>query len=310
MRKFKAAITVRSFELNIYKKKEFTEKFEIIYINKTGRRLSESELSQELKGVEGVIAGTEPFTKEVIESLSDLKVISRVGVGVDSIDLKTAKKHGIKIMNTPEAPVPAVAEHTLALILDLLKHIVTYNQKMRANDFSIEPGQLLSGKQIGIVGLGRIGYRVATLLDAFGCIINYYDPCVKGDIPDHWKSESNLEQLLMKSDIVSLHLPPQENGKPILDETSLNLIKKGAILINTARSSLIDEVSLCKALLSGQIGAAGLDVFSFEPYTGPLLKYSQVIVTPHVASNTLESRNQMEMEAVQNLITAINEGEP
>ncbi|MFA4850523.1 MAG: phosphoglycerate dehydrogenase [Methanoregula sp.] len=307
MRKFKVAITIRSFGLNIYEKNEFAEKFEILYRNTTGRRLSERELSQVLRGVEGVIAGTEPFTKEVIESLSDLKVISRVGVGVDSIDLETARKYGIKIMNTPEAPVQAVAEHTLALILDLLKHIATYNQKMRAKDYSIEPGQILSGKQIGIVGLGRIGYRVAMLLAAFGCKINYYDPWVKIRVPDEWQSDSTLDQLLMKSDIVSLHLPPQENGKPLLDEISLKLIKKGAIIINTARGSLIDEESLCKALLSGQIGGAGLDVFSVDPYTGPLLKYPQVIATPHVASNTLESRNQMEIEAVHNLITAIKE---
>jgi len=305
MRKFKAAITVRSFGLNIYENKKFTEKFDIHYVNTTGRRLSESELSQVLRGVEGVIAGTEPFTKQVIESLSDLKVISRVGVGVDSIDLETARKHGIKIMNTPEAPVQAVAEHTLALILDLLKHIATYNQKMRVKDYSIEPGQLLSGKQIGIVGLGRIGYRVATLLDAFECKINYYDPWVKGDIPDHWKSESNLEQLLMKTDIISLHLPQQANGKPLLDEVSFNFIKKGAIIINTSRGSLIDEKALIKALLSGQIGAAGLDVVLKEPYTGKLLDFPQVVMTPHVASNTNESRQQMEIEAIDNMIEGL-----
>ena len=305
MRKFKAAITIRSFGLDIYEKKEFAEKFEIRYINTTGRRLSESELSQVLRGVEGVIAGTEPFTKHVIESLSDLKVISRVGVGLDSIDLETARKHGIKIMNTPEAPVQAVAEHTVGLILDLLKHIATYNQKMRTKEYSIEPGQLLSGRQIGIVGLGRVGYRVATLLEAFGCKINFYDPWVKGDIPDHWKPEPNLEQLLMKSDIISLHLPQQANGKSLLDEVSLSLIKKGAILINTARGSLIDEEALIKALLSGQIGAAGLDVVQKEPYTGKLLEFPQVVMTPHVASNTNESRQQMEREAVNNMIEGL-----
>lgn len=310
MRKFKIAITIRSFGFNINEKTEFTEKFDVMYINKTGKRLSESELSQVLVGVDGVIAGTEPFTKQVLESLSGIKVISRVGVGLDSIDLETAKKHGIKILNTPEAPAQAVAEHTLALILDLLKHITIYNQKMRIKDYHIEPGRTLSGKQIGIVGLGRIGYRVAVLLDAFGCKINYYDPWVKGNIPDHWKSESNFEQLLMKSDILTLHLPQQDSGKPILDEISLKMIKKGAIIINTSRGSLIDEKSLCKALSSAQVGAAGLDVFSVEPYSGPLLQYPQIIVTPHVASNTIEARNQMEMEAIQNLITAINEVGP
>lgn len=307
MRKFKVAITVRSFGLKIFEIKEVTENFEILYINKTGRRLSESELSQVLKGVEGVIAGTEPFTKQVIESLSDLKVISRVGVGLDSIDIETARKHEIKIMNTPEAPVQAVAEHTLALILDLLKHITIYNQKMRVKDYRVEPGQLLSGKQIGIVGLGKIGYRVAMLLDAFGCKINYYDPWVKGDIPGHWKSDSTLEQLLMKTDILSLHLPHQPIGKPLLDEVSLSLIKKGAIIINTARGSLIDEEALIKALLSGQISAAGLDVVQKEPYIGKLLEFPQVIMTPHVASNTNESRQQMEIEAVYNLIRGLED---
>jgi D-3-phosphoglycerate dehydrogenase len=305
MGKFKAAITIRSFGLNIHENKEFCEKFEILYINTTGRRLSESELSHVLRGIEGVIAGTEPFTQQVIESLSDLKVISRVGVGLDSIDLITAKKHGITIMNTPEAPVQAVAEHTLALILDLLKHIANYNQKMQVKDYSIEPGQLLSGKQIGIVGLGRIGHRVAALLDSFGCKISYYDPWVKGDIPGHWNSVSNLEELLVKTDILSLHLPQQANKKPLLDEVSLSLVKKGAIIINTARGSLIDEEALIKALLSGQVGAAGLDVVQNEPYSGKLLEFPQVVMTPHVASNTDESRQQMEVEAVNNMIKTL-----
>jgi D-3-phosphoglycerate dehydrogenase / 2-oxoglutarate reductase len=305
MRKFKVAITVRSFGINVYEIKEFAEKFEVLYINTTGRRLSENELLQVLKGAEGVIAGTEPFTKQVIESLSDLKVISRVGVGLDSIDLDTAERIGIKILNTPKAPIQAVAEHTLALILDLLKHIAIYNQKIRAKDYSIKPGQLLSGKQIGIVGLGRIGHRVATLLDAFGCKINYYDPWVNDNAPDHWKSESNLEQLLMESDIISLHIPQQANGKPLLDEVSLSLTKKGAIIINTARGSLIDEEALIKALISGQISAAGLDVVLKEPYSGKLLEFPQVIMTPHVASNTIESRQQMEIEAVNNMIEVL-----
>ncbi|MHB8163415.1 MAG: NAD(P)-dependent oxidoreductase [Methanoregula sp.] len=305
MKKYPVAITIRSFGLNIESHPELSKKCSIHYINTTGKRLSEPELTSILSGVEGVIAGTEPFTRRVMESATDLRVISRVGVGLDSIDLEAAKKRGIVIKNTPEAPVQAVAEHTLALMLDLLKKITQYNTNIHRQDFHVETGQMLAGKQIGIIGLGRIGFRVATLASALGCNIVYFDPFSKTGVPETWQACNSLEQLLRTSDIITLHMTAQNSERPLLDEDSISLVKKGGIIINTARGSLIDETALIHAISSGQVAAAGLDVFPNEPYTGRLLGFPQVVMTPHVASNTDESRQQMEIEAIKNMIEVL-----
>ncbi|MFA4859290.1 phosphoglycerate dehydrogenase [Methanoregula sp.] len=307
MKKHPIAITIRSFGLNLKNQKELQKTCSLRYINTTGNRLTGPELSEILKGIEGVIAGTEPFSRQVIESATDLRVISRVGVGLDSIDLDAAKERGIAVKNTPDAPVQAVAEHTLALILDLLKKITAYNTNIHRGDFHVETGRMLAGKRVGIIGLGRIGTRVATLASALGCTIAYYDPFRMTGLSETWQACSSMEQLLETSDIVTLHMTPHKSEKPLLDTESLSLIKNGAVVINTARGSLIDEPALIHALSSGRIAGAGLDVFSHEPYSGRLLEFPQVVMTPHVASNTDESRQQMEIEAVNNIITAFEE---
>jgi D-3-phosphoglycerate dehydrogenase len=161
---------------------------------------------------------------------------------------------------------------------------------------------LLSGKKVGVIGLGRIGKRVAASLHFLGCDILYYDPWVSGAIPDSWIGQSSVTDLLKNADIITLHTPGQADGKPLLDKDTLSFCKKGQVIINTARGSLIDEEALLQALREERICAAGLDVTTIEPYHGPLLKCPRVIITPHVASNTRESRQQMEIEAIENMI--------
>jgi D-3-phosphoglycerate dehydrogenase len=296
------AITIRSFDQYGQAMKKLNDEFEIVYINSTGLRLSENDLILALKDVEYVIGGTELFSKRVLEASTKLKVISRVGVGTDNIDLPTAEKHNICILNTPEAPGLAVAEHTLALLLTILKNIPKYNNQMRGGNYAVEPGLMLSGKRVGIVGLGRIGYRVATMLAALGCTIYYYDPYIRSSPPSEWISVPSLENLVSSIEVVSLHTSSQKEGSAIFDSRVFAQCRKGIIVINTARGSLIDERALVDALDAGIVAAAGLDVFSKEPYDGELLKYPHVIVTPHVASNTIESRQQMEMESVEHII--------
>jgi D-3-phosphoglycerate dehydrogenase len=298
------AITIRSFDQSGLAMKKINDEFEIVYLNSTGLRLSENDLISAIRIAEYVIAGTELFSKRVLETSSCLKVISRVGVGTDSIDINTAEKQKIHILNTPEAPGLAVAEHTLALLLAILKTIPQYNTQMRCGNYKVQPGLMLSGKTVGIVGLGRIGYRVATMLAALGSIIYYYDPYIQSSPPPEWTLVSSLEILVSSVDVVSLHTAPQNGGAAIFDRRVFSQCRNGIILINTARGSLIDESALADALDAGIVTAAGLDVFPCEPYSGVLLKYPQVIVTPHVASNTLESRQQMEMEAVEHIIEA------
>lgn len=300
------AITIRSFDPSGPAIQKLKEKCTISFINKTGSRLSETGLIAALKGVRGVIAGTEPFSRRLMDQCSSLEVISRVGVGTDSIDSAAAREHGIRILITPNSPVQSVAEHTLALILSSLKNIPAYNEQMRRNNHAIATGSLLSGKTIGIVGMGRIGTRVAEILESLGCHIHFYDPMISRPVPSAWKQFDSIENLIKSSDVVSLHAPPQTDKLPLIDARVLSFAN-GITLVNTARGTLIDEPALITALSSGKVKSAALDVFSSEPYSGDLLAFPQVITTPHVASNTIESRQQMEMEAVNNLIQYLAE---
>lgn len=299
------AVTIRSFDHNGPAFAQLCSHYNIVYLNQTGHRLSERELVSVISGVQGVIAGTESFSEEVLKSARDLRVISRIGVGTDNIDMSAAAQYGIKVLNTPTAPVAAVAEHTLGLILSVLKQIPEYNEAIRRGDYSIRTGKLLSGKKVGLIGLGRIGTAVAELLTALGCTIIFFDPFRNGAVPGSWQKAGSIESLLAASDIISLHAPPLPDGRPLLSDNEFNCCKKGIVIINTARGALIDETSLESALNTGTVSAAGLDVVSSEPYSGPLLNYPQVVITPHVASNTVESRQEMELEAVNNLINAL-----
>ena len=298
------AITIRSFNLQSSAMKKLENEFEIPYINTTGSRLSEDDLIYAISNADFVLAGTEVFTKKVIESSTLLKGISRVGTGTDNIDMSAAKNRNLQVMNTPDAPVPAVAEHTLTLILSVLKRIPQYTMQMKNGNYAVEPGLLLSGKTVGVIGLGRIGFAVASMLSALGCRIGFYDLYSKAKVRKEWVSYPSLQKLAGDSDIITVHAAPQEDKGALLDKRFFSSCKKGVILINTARGSLVDEAALEEALENGTVSAAGLDVFVTEPYCGPLLKYPQVVVTPHVASNTRESRQQMELEAVDNLIKA------
>lgn len=296
------AITIRSFNHEGPAIKKLRDSFQITYVNLTGQRLSGNTLIHALREADGVIAGTEIFDDRVFQKSPQLQVISRVGTGLDSIDLVSAKQRGIRILSTPRSPVPAVTEHTLTLIFTVMKNIPYYNDTMRRGTPPVKPGKMLSGKKVGIVGLGRVGARVAAALDFFGCRISYFDPYTTQHANPAWKQQPSVKDLVRDIDILSLHASAAPDTPPIIDADVLSCCKKGIIIINTARGSLIDEVALADGLRSDQVSGAGLDVFRNEPYSGELLSFSQVVATPHVASNTTESRDEMEMEAADNLI--------
>lgn len=305
MGKITVAVTIRSFNKDKIMSEAFKKRCTVSFFNTTGRRLTEDELIQALDGADAVIAGTEQISERVFTTCPRLRIISRVGVGLDNIDLASAKKNHISILSTPQAPVQAVAEHAIALLLSLMKHIPMYNVNMRCGNYSLKSGSLLHGKTVGIVGMGRIGTKVASYLENFGCRIFYYDPFNPNVFSISWERAAHLEDVMARSDILSIHSPPQPDGSPIITAELIEHCRRGMIIINTSRGSVLDEQALMKGLDSGAISGAGLDVFSVEPYEGPLLKYPQVVVTPHVSSNTKESRDQMETEAVDNLLNAI-----
>lgn len=303
--KFSISIPIRSFDLNGDAYARLSEITEIIFVNSSGNRLSEIQLCEAIKDADGIIAGTERYTANVLKACTHLSVISRVGVGIDNIDLDFAQNRGIIVANTPNAPILAVTEHTIALIFSVFKNIPQYYNGIHQGDHSLRLGALVLGKTVGIVGLGRIGRKVATSLEALGLKITFFDPGLKDPVPENWLRKPTLEALVNDADIITLHSPPQKDNRPLLDRRIFNACKQGVVIINTARGSLINENDLIAALDRGIVSSAALDVVSVEPYMGPLLDYPQVIITPHVASNTIESRQQMEIEAVENIITTL-----
>lgn len=272
--------------------------------NSHRRKLTEDETIALLgSDAVGMIAGIEPLTERVFASARSLKVVSRCGSGLDSVDLAAAKRYGVHVLNTPEAPAQAVAELTLGLILAALRQICQTDRLLRAGDWPRMQGRLLAAQRVGIVGLGRVGSRVARLCQAFEAQVVAYDSYVVQS-PQGIKLV-RLENLLAEADIISLHLPYSADIHHLLNKDSFARMKRGAVVINTARGGLIDESALAEALNAGQLGAAALDVFEEEPYHGPLLKCEKAILTPHIGSLARESRQRMEVEAAENLLLGL-----
>lgn len=277
--------------------------FQVI-TNPHKRKLTEDEIIALLSGgATGLIAGIEPLTERVFQAAPHLKVISRCGAGMDSVDLAAAKHRGIQVLNTPEAPAQAVAELTLGYILSLLRQINPIDRAVRNGEWPRTQGRLFAAQTIGVIGLGHIGRRVARLCQAFEATVVAHDPYAS-QIPDG-VSMLPLEQLLASADIITLHTPYSADMHHLLDAKAFAAMKPEAIVINAARGGLVDENALLAALQSGKISAAALDVFEQEPYHGPLLECGNVILTSHVGSLARESRQRMEIEAAENLLQGL-----
>ena len=270
--------------------------YEVI-INPFKRKLSPTELVQLSGEAVGIIAGTEMIDGATLKKLPKVKVISRCGAGIDNIDLETAKELGVNIFNTPDAPVTAVAELAIALMIDLLRKVSWMDFQMHQGNWRKEMGNILSGKKVGIIGFGRIGTKVAEFLYSFGCKIGYHDPLVKYETGSVQKMA--LAELLQWSEIITIHAAGKER---LIGAKEISLMQRGSWIVNTSRGEIIDETALCDALKDGYLAGAALDVFLEEPYSGPLKDIPNVILTPHIGSYAAESRVCMEMEAAQNLI--------
>lgn len=269
--------------------------------NPHGRKLTEDEAAELLTDdVVGMIAGVEPLTARVLQSAKNLKVISRCGTGMDNVDLTAARNHGIIVYNTPEAPAQAVAELTLGLMLASLRRICETDQQIRKGEWPRAQGGLLAAQTVGLIGLGHIGKRVAKLCRAFEADVIAYDPHIDQAPAD--VALKPLTELLETADIISLHTPYNPDLHHLINAQAIARMKPGALLINAARGGLVDEQALKAALDNGRLGAAALDAFEQEPYQGPLLQSSNLILSSHVGSLARESRQRMELEAAENLL--------
>lgn len=244
----------------------------------------------------GVIAGVEPWTRAVLQASPSLKVISRVGVGVDAIDFEAVRERGVDVRVTPDAPAPAVAELTLGLILAMLRKIAMLDARVRGGDWRKEQGPLLAGKNVAVIGYGRIGRRVAALCTAFGALPIAYDPVT---------APGDLTAILADADIVTLHLPYSVQARHLIGADQISRMKQGAYLVNASRGGLVDETAICAALDSGKLAGAAFDVFEEEPYSGPMCARPNVVLTPHIGSAAVEVRRKMEGEAAANLVAAL-----
>ena len=258
--------------------------------------MTKEEVIKTCKNAAGIIAGTELLDMEVLENLSNLKVLSRCGSGMDNVELREAKRLGIKVFNTPDAPTIAVAELTIGLIISLLRKVNFMDTDIRKGVWKKKMGCLLSGKHIGIIGFGKIGKKVAEFLGVFGCKIAFHDPLVK-DVGKH--KPMDKESLLGWADIVTLHATSKSC---IISDREFLLMKRKSWLINVSRGELVDEYTLYEQLLNGHLAGAAIDVFGKEPYNGNLSKLNNVILTPHIGSYAVECRINMESEAVNNLL--------
>ena len=277
-------------------------------INPYGRKLSEDEVLDillETKPV-GMISGIEPLTARVLERAENLKVISRCGIGLDNIDLDAARNRGIVVLNTPDAPTQAVAELTVGLIFDMLRQISLADRELRKRHWRKETGRLLRGRAVGIIGLGRIGRRVAEMLLGLGAKVVGAD--VKPEF--EWLKRMHiplvsLGELLSSSEIVCLHVSSTADTGCIIGRRELAAMRREACLVNMSRGAVLDEDALYESLNNGSLSGAALDVFTEEPYRGPLVSLDNVVLTPHIGSYSRESRAEMEMEAVGNLLRAL-----
>ena len=273
------------------------------FINPYDRKITEKELQDLIYDYDFLIAGTEPITKNVLKNAKKLKLISRVGAGVGNIDLNIAKKFGIKISYTPNAPTNSVSEITLTFILMILREINSFNYAMHQKIWLKKSTNGLESSSIGIIGFGRIGKKVYKALKSLSTKkLLVYDPfqAKKNKIKNI--EFVSLNKLLKNSDIVTIHVPNNKSTDNLINSKTINLMKKEASIINTSRGSIINEKDIYDALKAKRIKFAALDVFIKEPYIGKLNKLDNCILTPHISSLTVQTRKKMELEAINEVL--------
>lgn len=254
----------------------------------------------------GAIVSTDPFTAQVLRDSPGLQVIARVGVGIDSIDSDAATEMGVAITTTPGANEETVADHALAMMLALLRRIPEHDAGVRNGQWNRtgpHTPRLLSGTTVGLVGFGHIGRLVARRLEGFGVELLVADPALGGsDSP----RPVELDELLARADIVSLHCPLIPATRNLIDRRAISLMQPHAVLVNTSRGGVVDEAALIDALNDGTIAGAALDVFEVEPpYDSPLLAMSNVVVSPHVGGLSTKSVDVMIRLATASVIDVL-----
>ena len=273
-------------------------------INPLGRKFNWSELYNEIPSYDVLIAGTEVIDKRIIDRAEKLKLIARVGIGLDNVDLLAARDSGVQVCYTPDAPSPAVAEITIAMMLTMLRQVHISNHQMHQGIWHRYFGRRLSECKVGIIGLGRIGQRVIKLLSGFEIetiLVNDIDSTVDLEASDQIIFKDK-EAIYREADIISLHVPLTKETGFMIGKTQFAMMKDDAIVVNTSRGGIIDEQALFSALETNRIGGAAIDVFEQEPYKGNLNKLHNCLLTAHMGSMSVDCRTRMELEATEDAV--------
>ncbi len=276
-----------------------------VVLNPYGRTLTKEEIFSLWDNVDGIIAGVEPYTADVLEKAPEsLQVITRYGAGYNSIDIEAAAKKNIKVSNTPGVNAPAVADLALGLMLAIARKIPQYDAKTRQGNWTRYVGMGLSNNTIGIIGLGAIGKQVALRAKGFSMDIIAYDPYFDKDFANQLGiKESSLDEIFRKADFITLHVPVLPETENMVNKENLGKMKPTSYIINTARGELVDEQALYKCLSDQAIGGAALDVFKTEPlYESDLFSLDNIVVTPHLAGHTKESEYLMAKCSIDNTL--------
>lgn len=301
-------ILVTTYPFGVYKNyKVENDTLEDLYsisdnvkLNEYKRKLKKDELIKELKEFQPdiIIAGTEKYDNEILDLVPNLKMISRVGIGLDSVDLEECKKRGIVVTYTPDAPSNSVAELTICQMLNMLRNVSNVSNNLKNNHWNRYIGKEISSCIIGIIGFGRIGKRVFNKLYGFNVndvFINDVDDNVLYGMEVFSRSK---EFIYKNCDIITIHIPLSEDSYNLITKKELNIMKKDACLINMSRGGIIKEDDLYNHLIKNKDFYASIDVFENEPYDGLLCKLNNAYLTPHLGSCSVESRYKMEHGAV------------
>jgi D-3-phosphoglycerate dehydrogenase len=309
----KILITPRSFASISKKPMEMLKGkgYEIVK-NETGKPLNNKEMSELIEDVDGIIIGIDDLNAGIIKQAHNLNVISKYGVGVDNIDIKTATTQGIVVTNTPKANIDAVADLTFALMLALARRIPEADRETKAGNWKKFIGTSVWRKKLGVIGLGKIGRQVVKRARGFEMEILCYDIIQDEEFARQFGVRYvDLETLLKESDYITIHTPLNNATKGIIGYKELEMINENAFLINTSRGGIIDEKALYDALKNNKIKGAALDSYKDEPLkNSPLVELKNIIMTSHNGAYTKEAINNMGVQAAQNLIDVLEGREP
>ena len=297
------AVTSRSFSRNNILRKELLQQYKNVKFNDDGLKLQDDALVSFLKGHQKAIIALERINEDLLNKLPGLKVISKYGVGLDMIDMQAMHKHNMKLGWTGGVNRRSVSELVISLTIALLRHVLVSNREVLSGTWKQHMGGHLSGLTIGIIGCGYVGKDLVKMLQPFDCPILVNDIKNYDDFYKRYNVKAvEKEELLAKSDVVTLHTPLDDSTRNMLTAEKLSLMKSDAILINLARGNLLDENALKKMLMTNKLGGVALDVFSVEPpKDAELLNLSNFIVTPHIGGSAKEAILAMGMAAIDGL---------